>query len=375
MDLKAKKILVTGGAGLIGSHLVDKLVSIGAEVTILDNLDPQTHPFGKPDWINKEAKFIKGDVRNLEDWEKALDGVEYVFHQAAFGGFTPELSTYVDSNAKGTTLMFEAIIKNNLPIKKIVAASSQAVYGEGTYRNSKGELYYPRFLRDHSELERGAWSIQKDGENLIPIPTNEDKPLFTETIYGISKLAEEKLTIGLGRKFGIPSVALRYAVTFGPRQSIFNPYTGVVSIFSTQILNDVKPVVYEDGNQSRDYIYVSDNVEANILVMSDKRADYQVYNVGSGIPVKISSLAKELSKAYGRSEEINLTGEFRPQDVRDFIHDSTKLKKLGFNPEVSLSSGIEKYVEWIKSQGEVEEYFSKAREKMKTSGIVFQSKK
>lgn len=370
-----KKVLVTGGAGLIGSHLVDALVARGAKVKVLDSLDVQTHPHGKPSWINARAEFIHGDMRNKNDLTRALTDVEYVYHQAAFGGFTPELSQYIDANALGTALMFELIRENKFPIKKIVAASSQAVYGEGTYQK-ENEKYFPKQLRSMNQLLEGRWEIEaKPGEPLPPLPTNEEKPLYTETIYGISKLAQEKLTIGMGRMLGIPTVALRYAVTFGPRQSIFNPYTGVVSIFSTQLLNNVAPTVYEDGQQSRDYIYVEDNVAANILVMEKPEANYEVFNVGSGQAVTVNKLVTTLAKLYGKNIDPSYPAEFRPGDVRHFIHDCSKISKLGFKTKSSLEEGLGNYVKWILSQGNVGEYFTKAREKMASSGVVFKRNK
>ncbi len=372
VSIQGASVLVTGGAGLIGSHLADVLIERGAKVTILDNLDSQTHPKGKPDWVNPSARFIHGDCRRREDWRKALEGVELVFHQAAFGGFTPQLSEYLDSNASGTALMFEVIRDHQLPIKKIVAASSQAVYGESGYETKSGERIYPPTLRSITQLGKGRFEVEhpKTGEALKPILNPEDRPLHTETIYGISKLAEEKLVIGLGRHLGIPTVALRYAVTYGPRQSIFNPYTGVVSIFSTQLLNDIAPVVYEDGQQTRDFLYVSDNVSANIAVMESAEADYQVFNVGLGEPVTVNRLVNLLARCYQKNIAPKLTGEYRPGDVRHFVHDSAKLRALGWRPKVSLEEGLKRYVEWITAQGDVAEYFSAARDRMRQSGIV-----
>lgn len=375
MDWKNKRVLVTGGAGLIGSHLVDALVEKGADVVILDNLDPQTHPHGKPEWVNKQARFVHGDMRVRADIENAIDGVEYVFHQAAFGGFTPELSTYIEANATGTALLFEVIRDSKVKVKKIVAASSQAVYGEGAYQTSDGEIRFPQMLRPVSQLAQGRWEVEcsESGAVLRPLKTSEEKPLYTETIYGISKLAEEKLVIGLGRKLGIPTVALRYAVTYGPRQSLFNPYTGVVSIFSTQILNDIRPTVYEDGEQTRDYLYVGDNVRANILVMEDERANMQIFNVGSGCPVSVNRLVRTLAKQYGKPIEPLLTGEYRPGDVRHFFHDISKISKLGFSTTVSLEEGLRLYGQWILSQKQVGEVFTGAKSRMLESGIVHSS--
>lgn len=376
MTMQGKTVLVTGGAGLIGSHLVDALVAQGAKVTILDNLDAQTHPNGKPGWINKDATFVHGDCRKREDWLKALAGVEYVFHQAAFGGFTPHYSQYLDSNASGTALLFEVIRDHTLPVKKIVVASSQAVYGESGYESKTGERYFPPVLRSIAQLQAGRWEMEHPvtGEVLTPILNPEMRPLHTETIYGVSKLAEEKLSIGLGRTLGIPVVALRYAVTYGPRQSLFNPYTGVVSIFSTQLLNDIAPVVYEDGEQTRDFLYVADNVAANIAVMESADADWRVFNVGRGEKVSVNRLVSLLARLYQKNLSPQLTGEFRPMDVRHFVHDAGAIRALGWAPKVSLEEGLERYVQWILTQDNVKEYFTAARAGMKTSGIVHTAK-
>ena len=376
-----KSVLVTGGAGLIGSHLVDALVERGAKVRVLDSLDEQTHPCGAPDWINPEAEFIHGDVRDEAVLLKALDGVEYVSHQAAFGGFTPELSKYIECNAAGIASLYEVLHRNALPVRKVVAASSQAVYGEGAYEcdteGCKGNgRQYPRSLRDPDDLREGIWEpfCRDCRESLLPVNVPEDKPLYTETIYGISKLAEEKLVLGLGRKLGIPSVALRYAVTYGPRQSVFNPYTGVVSIFSTQLLNGKSPVVFEDGNQTRDFLYVSDNVAANLLCLESQEADGRVFNVGTGRPVTVNQLVRELARIYESNLEPLLTGECRPGDVRHFVQDASAIGELGFVPQVSLEKGLECYARWILSLGDVGEHFSKARAVMEQTALVIKTK-
>jgi dTDP-L-rhamnose 4-epimerase len=363
--------LVTGGAGLIGSHVVDLLLAEGEEVRILDNLEPQTHPQGRPPWIPDEAEFVEGDVRDRDVVAGALAGVQDVYHQAAFGGFTTEISTYYDANATGTARIFEVIAEEGLPVRKVVAASSQAIYGEGVYRCSEHGEVQPG-MRTLEQLLEQRWEPECPvcSGSLHPLLTYENARWNGETPYAVSKLAEERTVIGMGKRLGIPTVALRYAVTFGPRQSLFNPYTGVVSIFSTLLLNDIPAVVYEDGLQTRDYISVSDIARANLLVMHDERADGRVFNVGRGEPVTVVELIEKLASAYDREPSHSLPGDFRPGDVRHIVHDSAALRELGWRPETSLADGLRQVAEWISSQGSVREYYSEALEKLRARGVV-----
>jgi dTDP-L-rhamnose 4-epimerase len=365
------KALVTGGAGLIGSHVVDLLLERGHEVRILDNLDPQTHPQGAPAWIPAEAEFVEGDVRDRDLLARVLDGVDEIYHQAAFGGFTTEISTYYDANATGTARIFEVIAERSLPIRKIVAASSQAIYGEGTYVCEEHREVQPE-TRSLERLLARLWEplCPCCGRELSPTVTREDAGWNGETPYAVSKLAEERTVIGMGKHLAIPTVALRYAVTFGPRQSVFNPYTGVVSIFSTLLLNDLPAVVYEDGRQTRDYIFVGDIAHANVLAMEDERADGRVFNVGRGEPVTVVELIEKLSAAYGREPSYRIPGDFRPGDVRHIVHEASAIRGLGWAPETSLENGLRTVADWISSQGSLQEYFSEALEKLRARGVV-----
>ncbi len=363
--------LVTGGAGLIGSHVVDLLLARGHDVRILDNLDPQTHPQGAPPWIPAEAEFVEGDVRDRELLEHVLDGVDAIYHPAAFGGFTTEISTYYDANATGTARIFEVIAERALPVRKIVAASSQAIYGEGTYVCTEHGEVQPE-MRSLEQLLERRWepTCPSCGRELSPTRTREDAGWNGETPYAVSKLAEERTVIGMGKRLGIPTVALRYAVTFGPRQSVFNPYTGVVSIFSTLLLNDLPAVVYEDGSQTRDYIYVGDIARANVVVMEDERANGRVFNVGRGEPVTVVELLEKLAAAYGREPSYRVPGDFRPGDVRHIVHDASSIRSLGWAPETTLEEGLRAVADWISAQGSVREYYSEALEKLRERGVV-----
>jgi dTDP-L-rhamnose 4-epimerase len=364
-------VLVTGGAGLIGSHIVDLLLERGQRVRILDNLDAQTHREGRPPWIPDDADFVEGDIRDGELLSRVLEGVEEIYHQAAFGGFTTEISTYYDANATGTARIFEVIAERRLPIRKIVAASSQAIYGEGVYSCEEHGLVQPA-MRSPARLADRRWEppCPVCGRDVHPRLTPEDTRWTGETPYAISKLAEERTVIGMGNRLGIPTVALRYAVTFGPRQSVFNPYTGIVSIFSTLLLNDVPAVVYEDGLQTRDYTFVRDIARANLLVMNDERADGRAFNVGRGQPVTVLELIEKLAAAYGRPPDYTVPGEFRPGDVRHLVHDASEIRKLGWQPETTLEDGLLQVAEWIQSHGTLEEYYSDALERLRSIGVV-----
>jgi dTDP-L-rhamnose 4-epimerase len=366
--------LVTGGAGLIGSHIVDALLARGEQVRVLDSLHPQTHRAGKPDWIPDEVHFVEGDVRDTEAVRKALRGVDTIFHQAAFGGFTADIGEYFDANVTGTARLFEVIAEERLPIRKIVVASSQAIYGEGLYHCREDGEAQPdmrpleRFLSQRWEAVCPTCGGELDGAR-----THENVRWNGRTPYAVSKLAEERLALGMGRQLGIPTVALRYAVTFGPRQSIFNPYTGVVSIFSTRLLNDLPPLVYEDGHQTRDFVFVEDVARANLLVMDDSRADGGVFNVGRGEPVTVIHLVAALAAAWGLPAAYELSGEFRPGDVRHLVTDATAIRALGWQPEVTLEDGLRRAVAWMRDLGPLDEYLSEALRPLRDQGIVLKS--
>jgi dTDP-L-rhamnose 4-epimerase len=365
------KALVTGGAGLIGSHIVDLLLAKGCEVRILDNLEPCTHMEGKPPWVPADAEFRLGDLRNMDDVERAVAGVDVIFHQAAYGGFAPELTKMADVNACGTARIFEVIRTKRLDIKKVVTASSQAVYGEGKYLCPMCGPCYPE-PRPVSQLERGEWEVKcpQCGASTRGVPISEEAPLRLNAIYAISKYFEERLTIGLGREWGIPTVALRYSLTYGPRQSIFNPYSGICSIFSTALLNGLSPVIYEDGQQMRDFVFVEDVARANLLAMEKDEANYRVFNVGTGQATTVLEFACLLRDAYQAGVNPELAGEFRPADFRHLLADAGKIESLGWKPTVPVAEGVRRYAQWILSKPRPAEYFSRAQEALKQMRIV-----
>jgi dTDP-L-rhamnose 4-epimerase len=365
------KALVTGGAGLIGSHIVDLLLERGHAVRVLDNLEPSVHMEGKPRWVPAEVEFIHGDVRNMDDIERAVTGVDVIFHEAAYGGFAPELTKMTDVNATGIARIFEVIRTKGLSVKKIVTASSQAVYGEGQYACDRCGPCAPR-PRSIEQLERGQWEVRCPtcGAETRGIPVSEQAPLKLNSLYALTKHFEERLTLALGLEWGIPAVALRYGLTYGPRQSIYNAYSGICSIFSTRLLNDLPPIIYEDGQQTRDFVFVEDVARANLLVMEREEANYEVFNVATGVGTTVMAFARSLRDAYRARVDPATPGEFRPIDYRHLVLDTAKIRALGWAPSVPLAEGVRRYAEWILSMPRPTEYFSRAEAILKQMRVV-----
>jgi dTDP-L-rhamnose 4-epimerase len=375
MTAHQKRALVTGGAGLIGSHVADLLLREGWSVRILDNLEPQTHRKGKPAWVSPKAQFVEGDVVNRETVASALSGIDVVFHQAAYGGYMPEIAKYVHVNSFGTAQMLEIIREQNLPIKKIVVASSQAVYSEGAATCPEHGLVFPD-VRPVEQLQLGDWSVHCPlcGAITKAAPTPERAPVGGETVYGLTKVDQEKLVLLWGKQIGIPTVALRYSCTYGPRQSIFNPYTGVIAIFCTRLLNDLPPVLYEDGEQTRDFSFVEDIARANLLAADSDQLDGFPVNVGSGEGVSIRKIAEQISDALGIQIPPEVNGEFRPGEMRHLTSGTERIRAAGYAPQVDLASGIRHYLDWIRQQADVRDYFSEAADILRSKGIVHRVK-
>ena len=365
------KALVTGGAGFIGSHIVDLLLERGLQVRVFDNLELPTHTLGMPAYLAREAEFVLGDMRNRDQVRKALQGIDVVIHQAATGGFTPRIADYISSNSLGTAQMLEIIRDEKLPVEKIIVASSIAVYGEGKYRCSKHGDICPG-VRPIKQLEQREWEVKCPhcGAELTPLSTDEETSVQPATAYGISKYDQERLVLMFGEQTGIPTVALRYFVTYGPRQSVHNPYTGVCSIFSSRIMNNLPIVIYEDGNQTRDFVFVRDVARANVFVLEDSRADFRVFNVGTGQATSIRQLAHLLQKCLGKEQQIDYPGKFRPGEVRHIVAGVSGLAELGFRAEWPVNGGLQAYVDWLKEQGPIPEYFGSAERELKDSGVV-----
>jgi len=368
---KRPRALVTGGAGLIGSHVADLLVREGWRVRILDNLEPNTHRRGKPAWINRDAEFVHGDLRARATIENALSDIDIVFHQAAYGGYMPEMAKYVQVNSFGTAQMLEIIREKNLPIKKVIVASSQAVYSEGAGECSNHGLVFPK-VRPVEQLQRGDWSVRCPicHQPTTSVATPEEAPVGGETVYGLTKVDQEKLVLLWGKQVGIPAVALRYSCTYGPRQSIFNPYTGVIAIFCTRLLNNLSPVLYEDGEQTRDFSFVEDIARANLLAATTDALDGRPVNVGSEKGVTVREIAQRISDALGIRIAPEINGEFRPGEMRHLISGTDTIRAAGYAPQVDLAEGIDRYLNWIRSQSDVRDYFSEASETLRNKGIV-----
>jgi dTDP-L-rhamnose 4-epimerase len=366
-----RRALVTGGAGLIGSHIVDLLLREGWSVRILDNLEPQTHGGGRPAWVADGAEMYVGDIRDRSAVRDALEDVDVVFHQAAYGGYMPEVAKYVHVNSFGTAQLLEIIRDENLPIRKVIVASSQAVYQEGAGSCPTHGVVFPT-TRPLAQLQRADFIVHCPtcDAATTPVPTPEEAPIGGETVYAITKVDQERLTLAWGRQTGIPTVALRYSCTYGPRQSVFNPYTGVIAIFATRLLNGQPPILYEDGEQTRDMCFVEDIARANVLAATTDALDGRPVNVGSGRPTTVRELARLIGDALGTTIEPVARGEFRPGEMRHLTSDIRLARSAGYEPRVDLTEGIARYVEWIRSQEDVRDYFAAAEAGLRAKRIV-----
>lgn len=348
-------ILVTGGAGFIGSHIVDALVERGHRVRVLDALIPQVHGGEPPKHLNPEAEFIQGDVCDETVLERALADIDVVYHKAAevgVGQSMYEIRRYVRTNDLGTATLLEVLAKHRARIRKLIVASSMSIYGEGAYRNAAGEIVYPQ-LRPLAQLADREWEVldPNSREELTPVPANEDKPLYPYSVYAITKQDQEQFCLVVGRAYGMPTVALRYFNVYGPRQALSNPYTGVGAIFSSRLLNDQPPVIFEDGGQTRDFIHVSDIVQANLLALESSRADYQAINVGTGRATPVKRLSQLLAAGLGKKIEPEIVGKYREGDIRHCVADITRARTLlGYEPRVTLEQGIPELLDWVRAQ-------------------------
>lgn len=355
-----KKILITGGAGFIGSHLVDGLITKGYKVRILDNLVEQIHPGRKPpNYLNKKAEFMLGDVTKKTDVEGAFNGIDAVVHFAAAVGVGQsmyEVAHYTKVNCYGTAVLLEAIINRGKQIKKMLIAASMSSYGEGLYRCSSCGVVQP-LLRDNNQLKKKIFDVHCPVCKKIihPIPTTEIASQNSNSIYAITKKNQEEMVLVTGKTYGIPAVALRYFNVYGPRQSLSNPYNGVAAIFMSRIKNNKPPVINEDGLQTRDFIHVDDVTEANIMALENNGVDFESVNVGSGKPVSIRDVAKTLAKLYDSSIEPEITYKSRKLDVRHCYADTTKISKmLGWSAGKTFEQGIKEAIEWAKSEEAVD---------------------
>lgn len=365
-----EKVLVTGGAGFIGSHTVDLLLERGYDVRVLDNLQPRVHPRGVPDYLSKEVDFVKGDVANRDDLSGALQGVDAVFHLAAYQDYLLDFSTFIHTNAESSALLFELIVERKLSVQKIVFASSQSVAGEGRYECAMHNEVKPE-PRSLEQLSRGDWEIKcpQCGANLKPLLIDEGTAQ-PGTAYAISKYATELLADKLGRRYGIPTACMRYTYVQGSRNSFYNAYSGIARRFALRLLHGLAPICYEDGMQLRDYVNVKDVARANVMVMEDERADFGVFNAGGGRAVTVLDFARIMLKEFGSEMEPLVPGEYRLGDTRHTISDNERLNALGWQPTIQVEQNVREYVAWMREQKNTSEYLEEAERVMREQGVV-----
>ena len=353
-DRMHKTILITGGAGFVGSHLADDLLAHGYRVRVLDNLTEQVH--GKrarfPDYLSSEVECLRGDVRDRDDVRRALDGVDAVYHFASavgVGQSMVQIERYTDVNNIGTAVLLEALLEQ--PVTRLVVASSMSIYGEGLYQTADGRACAPR-ERSTAQLKQSQWELADNGSALTPVATPETKVALPASVYALSKYDQERMALIFGRAYDLPVVGLRFFNIYGPRQALSNPYTGVLAIFSARYLNDEPPLIFEDGCQQRDFVHVRDVARACRLALETPRAAAQVFNIGSGHAYSIIDIARRLAVTLGKSGiHAEITGRYRNGDIRHCFADIASASAvLGYTPEITLEAGLEELVEWLRTQ-------------------------
>ena len=377
-------VLVTGGAGFIGSHTVGLLLERGHRVRILDNLQAPVHQRQEwPDYVPSQAERRLGSVEDAGTWKRALEDVDAVVHLAAYQDYLPNFSQFFRANAAGTALLYELLVADSglaKRIHKIVVATSQAVYGEGRYRCPDAEctsqqesrgIHFPG-QRPLAQLERREWELRCPvcGATLTPEPTREHDPLNPHNQYGISKLSQELICLKLGERYDLPTTAMRYSITQGPRQSFTNPYSGALRTFVQRLLHGRQPIVYEDGGQLRDYVTVWDVARANALALEDSRTTFQALNVGGGKALTVLEYAHLCGGALGLPVTPELPGRFRFGDTRHIISDISRLRALGWEPQYTLEEAAQAYAAWARQQPGFRDYSDEGIATMTQQGVV-----
>ena len=366
------RVLITGGAGFIGSHLVDRFLKEGFQVRILDSLDPKIHPHGRPSYVPTDVEFIEGDVTDRDAVSSALQDIDIVSHQAAYQDYMPDFSRFLNINAVGTALLYELIVEKKLRVKKIIVASSQAVYGEGQYVCSTHGVFQPQ-PRSQEQLSVGQWEVSCPQCEKPAAPCLlEESYTNPYNQYAVSKLAAEKIALGLGWLHGIPTVALRYSITQGPRQSLFNQYSGICRIFVGRALKKEPIIIYEDGRQTRDFVHIDDVVNANMCVLQEN-ANFQAFNVGSGQPTSVLEFANLVSAKLSSDVELTFSGEYRRGDNRHSVSSIAKLRSLGWSPKRDLSTNLDDFLAWVGGIGGVPDQTQDAYGNMKRVGVVLRA--
>ena len=367
-----KKVLITGGAGFIGSHLADELIAKGYQVRALDNLSEQVHGANaqRPDYLHPEVELVLGDVRDKDTVRTALADVDAVFHFAAMVGVGQsmyQIQQYTDVNNCGTAVLLEALIAQ--PVQKLIVASSMSIYGEGLYKNAPGNLIHEG-ERSLGDLKQQRWDLYDATGTFIPVPTPEHKKPNLSSVYALSKYDQEKLCLITGKAYGIPTTALRFFNVYGTRQALSNPYTGVLAIFASRLLNDNAPMIFEDGLQKRDFVHVKDVATACRLALETPDADGEVINIGSGNTYTILEIANALARVMGKNIAPELTAKYRVGDIRHCFADLTKARLLlGYEPQVKFEEGLGELANWLENQIAVD-IVSVANEELASRGLT-----
>lgn len=374
-----KNILITGGSGFIGSNLALALIGKGYNITVLDNLSKQIHGENPEESsylysnIKDKTTFIKGTVTSKEDWIKALDGQDVIVHLAAETGTGQsmyEIQKYVDVNINGTAIMLDLLANQQHQIKKVVIASSRSIYGEGKYINERGESVYPKH-RSAEAMDQGDFEVKYAGSDALNlVGTDEESKIHPSSVYGITKQNQEQMIMTVCPTLGIAPVAFRYQNVYGPGQSLSNPYTGILSIFSTLISNGKDINIFEDGRETRDFVYIDDVIKATILGIEREEANGEVFNVGTGEAIDVITVANELIRNYTSNTKLNISGNYRLGDIRHNYADLTKIKaKLGYEPRYNFKAGIQQFCDWVKTQEIQESKYDASIAEMKQKGL------
>ncbi len=372
-----EKVLVTGGAGFIGSHIVDLLVESGCQVVVIDNLDPQVHGGGKtaPEYFNRKAEFIYGDVRDKKLVDSVMSRVDAVVHEAALVGVGQsmyQVDRYVLNNDGASAVLLQSVVEHRDRIRKLVTASSMSIYGEGRYLCPKCGPVAPK-TRSEAQLNARRWEMEcgNCGSVLNPAPTDEDKRTICESIYAITKKTTEELFLVVGAAYKIPTVAFRYFNVYGPRQALSNPYTGLLAITASRVLNQKPPIIFEDGKQTRDFVNVKDIARANLAALKWQGKDQLVLNVGSGRALSVLEVVNAVSRGLGGKEAPMITGNFRVGDIRHCYSDPRRAKEIiGFEAKIKFEEGLPEFLDWAKEEEGVLDLADKCLGELKSKGLV-----
>lgn len=372
----SNNILITGGAGFIGSFLTEHFLAAGHHVRVFDNLDPQVHPAGRPAYLSREIEFIEGTVRDKEALAKALDGVDVVIHAAAAVGVGQSLykvQHYIDTNVGGAAVLLEALIERKQPLKKLIVFTSMTGYGEGVYRRPSDGALLRVITRTQEDIQQWGWDLvdPATGEKLDPHPTPENSALLAQNVYALSKRYQEELALSLGAFYGFPTTCLRLFNVYGPRQSLSNPYTGVLAIFLSRLLSGQRPVVYEDGRQSRDFVSVHDVVRATALAIERPETDGGVFNIGTGVARPVAEIATTLAQLIGREDLTpDITGQFRKGDIRHCTADLIRSRSLlGFEPTAVWEETLREIIDWSNTAARIDN-FEQVDQELRKHGLV-----